>query len=111
MFLKISQISQKNFWELESLFLIQLQSLRPATLLERDCSTDVFSVKFAKFLRTAFFTEHLLLNPGSGLLFGKSFGLFLVKTLFSLDIMAILKPTSLNSSLNFDSLFEVHGNS
>ena len=41
-----------------SLFLIKLQPLRPTTLLKRDFSTGCFLVKFAKFLKTPFFTYH-----------------------------------------------------
>ena len=52
MFLKNSQYSQEStcVW---SLFLINLQTLRPSTLLKRDSNTDV-CVNVAKFLRTVF---------------------------------------------------------
>ena len=41
-----------------SFFLIKLQAFTPATLLKRD-SNRYFPVKFRKFLRTPFSTEHL----------------------------------------------------
>ena len=52
-----------------SLFLIKLQPLRPTTLLKRDFSTGCFLVKFAKFLKTPFFTYHFqcLIASVSGL--------------------------------------------
>ena len=43
-----------------SLFLKKLHVFKPATLLEID-STQMFSCKFAKFLKNPFFTEHLRL--------------------------------------------------
>ena len=62
MFFEISSL--KNFaiftgihlcW---GLFLIKLQAFRPSTFLKRNSNT-VFPVDIAKFLRTAFFIEHL----------------------------------------------------
>ena len=40
-------------------FLIKLRTSRPAALLKRDSNAGVFLQKFAKFLRTPFFTAHL----------------------------------------------------
>ena len=42
-----------------SFFLMKLQALRPATLLKTRLQHRCFPMKFAKFLRTPFFTEHL----------------------------------------------------
>ena len=42
-----------------SLFLIKFQSFRSATLLKRDSNKGVFLWTFKKFLRTAFFIEHV----------------------------------------------------
>ena len=42
-----------------SLFLLKLQAFRSATLLKRDSNTGVLRGKFARFLRTLFFTDHL----------------------------------------------------
>ena len=42
-----------------SFILMKLKAWRLATLLKGYSSTGVFLVKFAKFLRTPFFTEHL----------------------------------------------------
>ena len=53
-FLAISQNSQKN-----RLFFNKVARLRPATLLKKSLWHRCFSVNFAKFLRTAFFAEHL----------------------------------------------------
>ena len=69
-FLEISQNSQENTCARVS-FLIKLQAsgLRPATLLKKRLWHRRFPVKFAKFLRTAFFMEHFwwlllpFLNP------------------------------------------------
>ena len=55
-FLEISQNSHENNCSRVS-FLIQLQA--PATLLKERLWCRCFSVNFAKFLRTPFFTEHL----------------------------------------------------
>ena len=41
-----------------SFFLIKLQALRPATLFKFRLQHRCFSMKFANFLRTIFFTEH-----------------------------------------------------
>ena len=43
----------------ECLFLDKVAGLRPAALLKRDPGTGVFTVNFAKSLRTPFLTEHL----------------------------------------------------
>ena len=40
-------------------FLIKLQAFRRATLLKKRLCCRCFPVKFAKFLRTSIFTEHL----------------------------------------------------
>ena len=40
------------------LFLIQLQAVRPATVLKRD-SGQVFSCEICKIFKDTFFTEHL----------------------------------------------------
>ena len=53
-FLEISQNSQKS-----RLFFNKVARLRPATLLKKSLWHRCFSVNFAKFLRTAFFAEHL----------------------------------------------------
>ena len=42
-----------------SLFLIKLQAFRSITLLQIDSNTGFFPVKFANFLRTLCFTEHI----------------------------------------------------
>ena len=51
-------------------FLIKLQTLglRPATLLKKRLWHKCFPVNFAKFLRTPFFTEHLLVTASESLL-------------------------------------------
>ena len=41
-----------------NLFLIKLQTWRPAAILKRDSNISIFALKIAKFLRTAFFIEH-----------------------------------------------------
>ena len=41
------------------LFIVKFQSFRPATLLKRNSNLRCFPVSIAKFLRTAFFIEHL----------------------------------------------------
>ena len=56
-FLKNLQISQENICTRVPFF-IKLQAW-PATLLKKDLWHRCFSVKFAKFLRTSFFMEHL----------------------------------------------------
>ena len=56
-FLEISQTSQENTCARVS-FLIKWQAA-PATLLKNRPWHRCFSVNFAKFLRTPFFTEHL----------------------------------------------------
>ena len=43
----------------QSLFFNKVAALRPATLLKKRLWHWCFPVNFAKFLRTAFFTEHL----------------------------------------------------
>ena len=47
---------------LESLFdkVAGIQAFRPSTLLKKRLQHRCFPVKFAKFLRTTSFTEHLL---------------------------------------------------
>ena len=61
MFLKIGAF--KNFANFTgkhlcwSFFLLKFQTLRPATLLKSNYNTGIFSVQFAEFLRTPFFTE------------------------------------------------------
>ena len=45
-----------SYW---SLFLIKLQAWRPATLLKKRLQYRCFPVNIPKFLRTAFFIEHL----------------------------------------------------
>ena len=57
MFLQNLQISQENICTRVPFF-IKLQAW-PATLLKKDLWHRCFAVKFAKFLRTPFFTEHL----------------------------------------------------
>ena len=42
-----------------SLFFINIQAWKPATLLKKRLRHRCFPVKFARFLRTPFFTEHL----------------------------------------------------
>ena len=42
-----------------SLLLIKLQAFRSTTLLQIDSNTGFFPVKFANFLRTLYFTEHI----------------------------------------------------
>ena len=49
--------------------LINLQALRTATLLKRDSNTNFFSVKFAMFLRTPCFTEHLQVSASDSFRF------------------------------------------
>ena len=66
-FLEILQIVQEStlYW---SLLLIKSLTLRPATLLKRDCSTFFFSVNFSKFSRALILKnicERLLLYVGS----------------------------------------------
>ena len=63
MFLKIGVLKNlANFtgkhlcW---SLFFNKVAGLRPATLLKKRLQHRCFPVKFAKFLRTPFFTEYL----------------------------------------------------
>ena len=60
LFLEISQNSQENTCVRVS-FLIKLQLLpnKPATLLKKRLWHRCFAMKFAKFLRTTFFAEHL----------------------------------------------------
>ena len=65
--LKISQYTQENTFARVSF----RPRLRPATLLKQRHWRRRFRVNFAKFLRTPFFTEHLLLpvlqtNPTIG---------------------------------------------
>ena len=66
-FLEILQIVQESalYW---SLLLIKSLTLRPVTLLKRDCSTFFFSVNFSKFSRALILKnicERLLLYVGS----------------------------------------------
>ena len=52
----------------QGLFLNKVEGLRPTTLLKKSLWHRCFTVNFAKFLRTPFFTEHLrwlLLNLSS----------------------------------------------
>ena len=44
----------------QSLFYNKVAGLRPATLLQKRFLQRSFPVNFAKFLRTTFFTKHLL---------------------------------------------------
>ena len=57
MFLKISQNSEKNIFMRIS-FLIKLK-VTPTTLLKKRLWRRCFPVNFAKFLRTAFYKEHI----------------------------------------------------
>ena len=48
-----------------SLFLIKLQTFRPAVLLKRDSNTGLILRNLRIFLRTLFFSEHVLTVTGS----------------------------------------------
>ena len=57
-FLEISQVTGKYLCQ--SLFFNKVAGLRPASLLKKRLWHRCFPVKFAKFLRTTFFIEHIL---------------------------------------------------
>ena len=52
-----TKFTGKHLWQ--SLFFNKVAGLRPATLLKKRLWHRCFPVKFAKFLRTPFLTEHL----------------------------------------------------
>ena len=59
LFLETSQNSQENTCARSSFLISLLAGLRPATLLNKRFWHRCFLVNFVKFLRTAFFVEHL----------------------------------------------------
>ena len=82
-FLESSQNSQENTCARVS-FLIKLQEA-PATLLKKRLWHRCFPVNFAKFLRTAFFAEHLWwLLPSISIVMTRS---YLILLLFDIAIL------------------------
>ena len=83
-------VLESLFNKVEDLLLIKLQTFRPATLLKR-LQHRFYPVKFPKFLRTPFFTEHLWWLLLSMLLFLNVFSWMFFTSLQYCDFLCLKK--------------------